>query len=443
MHTAYRSYSTYKDFFHGSWHGEYGFVKCCLLHMFDLHPESCWIPRFGVGMVAISIWRLTVQASFATLRLALIDSCRPVLSVMEKPQNLRRKRFLGTDDIELLVPLWTIWCETIHIFLAWGKLWWRVVTYNEKEWNLKLFPFGNTMGWSIMSHHTVHVQQNVYSIHDGNYPCLRRSCKKISWKSPCFLPIVPQAFEPPLTHKGVSQQHIFGCFTFSSSLERGAGKVDDPLVGRIQFFAPWVMVAQKWKNGNQNAWYIDAIDVYMFVCFVDIPSGFVNAYCWPLNPLICHSKISHLAEPNRGILRRSSSIPPPQPRAINWTLKIWASWVTVGDIGALEAWWLLPLPIWFFWELKKGGFLVIQNSLSPSVLVKTRIPKINWAYGFIEMVVFLDLLKGSFVKGLSFNDLQWDNQRILFGKIGACNLEMHPGLLPTMRIIPYCTKPLS
>ena len=196
---------------------------------------------------------------------------------------------------------------------------------------------------------------------------------------------------------------------------------------------------EEWQSKCLVYW----CDWCMFVCFVDIPSGFVNAYCWPLNPLICHSKISHLAEPNRGILRRSSSIPPPQPRAINWTLKIWASWVTVGDIGALEAWWLLPLPIWFFWELKKGGFLVIQNSLSPSVLVKTRIPKINWAYGFIEMVVFLDLLKGSFVKGLSFNDLQWDNQRILFGKIGACNLEMHPGLLPTMRIIPYCTKPLS
>lgn len=169
-----------------------------------------------------------------------------------------------------------------------------------------------------------------------------------------LVPHVPQAFEPPLTHKGVSEQHIFGCFIFSSSLERGAGKVDDPLVGRIQFFVPWSwwQEMEEWP-GNQNAysnWYIDAIDVIML--FVLLIFQMLTVHCWPLNP---HMPLENfpLAEPNRGILRRSSSIPPPQPRAINWILKIWASWVT---IGTLEAWWLLSLPIWFFGSLKRGGF---------------------------------------------------------------------------------------
>ena len=181
-------------------------------------------------------------------------------------------------------------------------------------------------------------------------------------KIPVVFSLVPQAFEPPLTHKRsllaahLRVLHLQLLPWARSGKGRRSPRRTDPIFCTLGHGGSEM---EEWQSKCLVYW-CDWCTVYCLFCW------YSRCLLFTVGPRIhiCHWKIFPLAEPNRGILRRSSSIPPPQPRDINWTLKIWASWVTV---GTLEAWWLLSLPIWwFFGSLKRGGFWFPSFSLSPS-----------------------------------------------------------------------------
>ncbi len=134
---------------------------------------------------------------------------------------------------------------------------------------------------------------------------------------------------------------------------------------------------------------------------------------------IANTEVGFPSPGRQGILRRSSSIPPPQPRDISWIQMIWASClVTVGTFGSL-------VNITYLLDLlgaKSGG---PQNQVG---IVQIWI---HWN-GFFQtfcrsFVKGVSMICNEAIKGSSWNNLD--------------NLEMHPVYFPQCGSFP--TKPLT
>lgn len=223
---------------------------------------------------------------------------------MEKPQNLRRKRFLGTDDIELLVPLWT-----------------NMIWNNPHIYELPVL--------------------------------LRRSCKKSHENPRGFLPssssiwaaFDPQKESPSSTSSGASPSAP------RLSAERERSTIPSSDGSNFLHLGSWWL-----RNGRMAIKMLGILMRLMYcILFVLLISQMLTVHCWPPNP--------HMPLENFPPGRTEPRYPSEKQFYSSATAK--GHQLDPKDMSILgdrwDAWSLvitLSTYLVVFWELKKGGFLV-------------------------------------------------------------------------------------